>query len=63
MADKKLAEKLRWFILKKIKGDISVYLSSKNMQGGQAWKQEIIDNLDKSQAIISLVTPNSILKP
>ena len=62
-ADRKLAEKLRSFILKQFDGDISVYLSSTDMQGGQLWKEEIKKNLQTSDAIISLITPKSLHKP
>jgi hypothetical protein len=62
-ADAKLAKALRSFIIRKFKGKIGVYLSSREMQQGRFSQTEVNEYLNKSHAVITLMTTNSLDSP
>lgn len=44
-------------------GDIFIYLALENVVGGAAWKNELKENLDRCDAIITIFTQESLFKP
>ncbi|QEM11706.1 TIR domain-containing protein [Mucilaginibacter rubeus] len=62
-ADAKLAKALRSFIIKKFKGKIGVYLPSRKMQLNQFSNAKLRTYLEKSHAVIALMTANSLDQP
>lgn len=44
-------------------GDIFIYLALENVVGGAAWKNELKENLERCDAIITIFTQDSLFKP
>lgn len=44
-------------------GHIELYLAAEEIVGGDKWKQELMGNLKRSDAIITIMTPNSVRSP
>ena len=61
--DKSLAEVIMNVINDAFAGAIELFLATKSLKGGLPWKKIIKENLEKCDAIISIITSQSISKP
>lgn len=61
--DKLIAQEVMRVVNNAFEGDIEVYLAFRELAGGRAWKEELRHRLDTSDAIMSIVTADSISKP
>lgn len=62
-ADKQVAQEIVRVLNNAFHGDLIFYLAFKQLSSGDAWKQEIKDNLETCDAIMSLFTSDSISRP
>jgi len=61
--DKQVAHEVARVLNNAFHGDLVFYLAFKELAAGDAWKQEIKENLETCDAIISVFTSDSITKP
>jgi hypothetical protein len=61
--DTPIAEAVRDSITEAFRGDIELFLAGSDILSATEWKAELKKQLDKSDAIISIITPDSINKP
>lgn len=61
--DKIIAEELAASINNTFSGDIKIFYSPISISAGEDWRKSIKENLNECDAIISLITKTSILKP
>ena len=61
--DQKIAEEIKRNLSNAFRGHIEFFFAHHDIQAGDAWKDEIISNIEESNAIISIITKNSINKP
>lgn len=62
-ADRKISEEIGRVINNAFEGDIVPYFAFREIKSGDKWKNEIKKFLEECNAIISIVTKNSINKP
>jgi hypothetical protein len=62
-ADSRIANEVRMAINNAFEGNIELYLAMRELSGGDEWREEIKKNLKKCDAIICIITPESINKP
>lgn len=62
-ADQKIANEIKILINDSFNGNVKAWLASEEIKSGDKWKTEIKENLEKCQAIITVVTDNSKMKP
>lgn len=56
--DKQLAGKLAKLLEQKSQKQVIVFLAHHTIEGGRKWRDEIKDQLEKSQVLLALMTPN-----
>ncbi len=61
--DTYIAQAIRRIINDAFEGHVDIYLAVDEVAGGTRWKQELIDTLDQSDGILSIITPESISSP
>jgi hypothetical protein len=61
--DTRIADEVHRIINNAFEGAIILYQANKELQGGDEWKSEIKNNLQRCNAIICIVTPGSVCKP
>jgi TIR domain len=61
--DTPIAEAVRDSITAAFRGNIELFLAVSDILSATKWKAELKEQLDKSDAIISIITPDSINKP
>lgn len=61
--DRRLAEGIKQIINNAFQGTIHLYLAIHEIDGGAEWKKEIKENLERCDAVISVITRHSVQKP
>lgn len=61
--DQPIAERIALVLNNAFKGNVKPYVAHLNLLGGDDWKDELIKNLHENDAVISLLSPEAILKP
>ena len=62
-ADDLIAQEVSRVINNAFEGHIEIYLASREISGGEVWKQKIREELARCDAIMSIVTDDSIAQP
>lgn len=58
--EEKLASELQECLRRDFLGNLSIFLSSKDLNPGEVWFKEIIDNLQKTEVLLLMCSPRSI---
>lgn len=58
--DREIANILKEFLEKLFFMNVEVFVSGKDLEGGQIWVEELRQQLERSQAIVSVISPQSI---
>ena len=58
--EEKLARELQECLKRDFLGNLSIFLSSKDLNPGEVWFKEIIDNLQKTEVLLLMCSPRSI---